>query len=97
MRRERGTRGGKRVVGVYSARGAEIGYISPGDADRLAGLVFAARAIFQGADTFGAIARVTFDGSTPSLPQPKPKPQRITPPRPTADEYCDIFPIRAAG
>ncbi|WP_461159275.1 HIRAN domain-containing protein [Sphingobium sp. TomMM35A] len=97
LRRERGTRGGKRAVGVYSPRGVQIGYVSPSQADRVAGMVAIARAIFQRPDTFGAVARITFDGSTPVLPEPKPKPRRDPPPRPPADEFCGIFPSRAAG
>ncbi|WP_397586693.1 hypothetical protein [Sphingobium fuliginis] len=92
LRRERGTRAGKRVVGVYSARGIEIGYVLPAQVDRVAGLVSIARAIFQEAETFGALGRLTFDGSTPTLPQPKPKPERREPERRPPDEFCDIFP-----
>ena len=94
LRRERGTRGGRRVVGVYSARGVQIGYVFPEAAERVAGQIAVARAIFQCAETFGAVARITLDGSTPALPPPRPKPERRDPPRPPRDEFCDIFPAR---
>jgi len=96
LKRRSGTRGGSRVVTVYSPRGIEIGYISPSDADQVAGLISIVRAIFQNADTFGAVGRFTFDGSAPTLPAPKPKPERREPPRPPVDEFCDIFPKRRA-
>ncbi|AJR24575.1 hypothetical protein [Sphingobium sp. YBL2] len=96
LRRERGTRAGKRVVGVYSARGIEIGYVLPAQADRVAGLVSIARTIFEREDSFGAVARATFDGSAPTLPAPKPK-WKVEPVPEPADEFCDIFPARAAG
>lgn len=89
LRRERGTRAGKRVVGVYSARGIEIGYVLPAQVDRVAGLVSITRAIFEREDSFGAVARVSFDGSAPALPAPKPKWQ-AEPIREPADEFCDI-------
>lgn len=94
LRRERRDRSGGWKIGVYSPRGVQIGYVLPGQIEWSAGMLSTARAIFQGADTFGAVARVTFDGSAPMLPRPKPKPERREPPRPPADEYCDIFPAR---
>ncbi|QPI73948.1 hypothetical protein [Sphingobium sp. Cam5-1] len=97
LKRRSGTRGGRRVVAVSSPRGIEIGYISPRDADRVAGLISVTRAIFQGADTFGAVGRFTFDGSAPALPAPKPKPERRERPRPPIDEFCDIFPKRRSA
>lgn len=92
LRRERRPIGGRAAVGVYSARGVQIGYVSPEDADMIAGQIAVARAIFSNADTFGAVGRFTLDGSTPALRQPKPKPQRIVPAGYPADEYCDILP-----
>ena len=92
LRRERRDRSGGWKVGVYSSRGVQIGYVLPSQLEWGAVMLSTARAIFQGADTFGAVARVTFDGSAPTLPKPKPKPERREPPRPPADEYCDIFP-----
>ncbi|AOF97023.1 hypothetical protein [Sphingobium sp. RAC03] len=94
FRRERSTIEGKRAVGVYSPRGIQIGYAHPGDADELAGMVAVARAVFQTADTWGAVIRVTLDGSTPSLPVPKQRTRYVRPPAEPADEYCDIFPAR---
>ena len=92
LRRERRDRSGGWKIGVYSPRGVQIGYVMPNQLEWSAGMLSTARVIFQGEETFGAVARVTFDGSTPTLPKPKPKPERREPPRPPADEYCDIFP-----
>ena len=100
LRRETEKRRGSRVIGVYSPRGVQIGYIFPDRLGHAARLTSIARAIFQNPDTFGAVARIAFDGRTPTLPQPKPKPRRVPPPRPPADEFCDIFPSdarRSAG
>lgn len=93
FRRERAGRDGKRSVGVYSARGIQIGYVYEGRADWLAGQIAVARAIFQCADTFGAVIHATFDGSTPALPE---APQRMTrarsrPPAEPVDDFCGIF------
>lgn len=95
FRRERSTIEGKRAVGVYSPRGVQIGYAHPGEADEIAGLIAVARAVFQTADTWGAVIRVTLDGSTPTLPAPIPRSRHVRPPAEPADEYCDIFPARA--
>lgn len=92
LRREAEKRRGSRIVGVYSPRGVQIGYIFPDRLGHAVRLTSMARAIFQNPDTFGAVARINFDGRAPTLPQPKPKPRRIMPPRPPADEFCDIFP-----
>jgi hypothetical protein len=72
----------------------QIGYLWPDDAERVAGLVAVARAIFHRPDTFGAVARIRFDGSSPMLPPAKPKCERREPPRPPRDEFCGIFPTR---
>lgn len=92
LRRERSIIGGHPAVGVYSEGGVQIGYVTPDAAGMVAGQLAVARAIFVNADTFGAVARITFDGSTPTLPQPKRKPERIIPAGYPADDYCDIFP-----
>jgi hypothetical protein len=92
LKRERWPIGGKPAVGVYSRRGNQIGYIWPADAELVFGLVDQARAIFQGAESIGAIVRLTFDGSLPALALPKPKPRLIIPPREPRDDYCEIFP-----
>ncbi len=97
LRRETEKRRGSRIIGVYSPRGVQIGYIFPDQLGAAVRLTSMARAIFQGPDTFGAVARIAFDGRAPTLPAPKPKRERINSPRPPADEFCDIFPARAAG
>jgi len=95
LRRERAIVGGHAAVGIYSARGIQIGYAWPDSADEIAGQVAVARAIFQRPETWGAVARITLDGSAPTLPQPKAKPELRLPPQPPRDEYCDIFPTRS--
>ncbi|MGW8202961.1 hypothetical protein ACWGM0_10490 [Sphingomonas bisphenolicum] len=97
FRRLRGPAGGLRSVGVYSERGVQVGYVGPDDLAQMPGLVSLGRAVFQSADTWGCVIRATADGSTPTLPQPKPRPQIIYPPRPPVDEYCDIFPAGKQG
>ncbi|MET0249207.1 MAG: hypothetical protein ABW164_05710, partial [Sphingobium sp.] len=88
--------GGQRVVGVYSADGVQLGYVASERSDEIAGQVAVARAIFQRADTFGAVIRVTLDGTTPTLPV-RPEPRRFpAPPVPPPDEYCGIFPNHRA-
>lgn len=94
LRRERRDRSGGWKISVYSPRGVQIGYVMPNQAEWCAGRLSVAQAIFQCSETFGAVARVTFDGSAPMLPRPKPKPERREPHRPPRDEFCDIFPAR---
>lgn len=60
-----------RAIGVYSVRGVQIGYIPAEQAQWIGGQIAVIRAIFQRADTFGAVIRVTFDGSAPVLPVEK--------------------------
>lgn len=95
LRRERGARGGRPVVGVYSERGLQLGYIWPDRVQEVAGLVAVARAIFRSADTFGCIIHITVDGSTPILPAPPRPPERRAqaPAAPMRDEFASIFPI----
>lgn len=95
LRRERGVRGGRPVVGVYSERGVQLGYIWPDRVQEVAGLVAVARAIFRSADTFGCIIHITVDGSTPVLPAPLRQPERRAqvPAAPKRDEFAGIFPI----
>lgn len=83
-----------RAIGVYSARDVQIGYIQAEYAQWIGGQLAVVRAIFQRADTFGAVIRVTFDGSTPVLPVQKPKPVRSIPI--TGDEVDDDWPPRAS-
>lgn len=96
LRRERHRVRGARAVGVYSPRGVQIGYVSSPDADHIAGQVAVARAVFQRSDTFGAVISLTLDGTTPTLPQPKPDRPRGRPAPDPVDEFCDIFPARVA-
>lgn len=97
LRRENGTRGGRPMVGVYSDRGEQMGYISPDRAQDVAGLVAVARAIFRRADTFGCVIDITVDGSTPALPATARQPDRQARPQVEArrDEFASIFPIAA--
>jgi hypothetical protein len=91
LRRERAKIGHHRAVGVYTSRERQIGYLRPEEVDLILPDIGTARAIFQSAETFGAVVRITLDGSKPTLPQPKPKPQLRMPPQPPRDEYCGIF------
>ncbi len=53
----------------------QLGYISSQRAVRIAQLIrqgHTITAIFQEATRFGAVARVSFDGTVPDLPQPVP-------------------------
>lgn len=95
LKRERFLIGGHPAVGVYSARGRQIGYIWPHHAHLLLEFTRVARAIYQSAETFGAVVRVTVDGSLPTIALPKPKPRLIMPPREPRDEFCDIFAQRS--
>jgi len=60
-----------RAIAVYSTRGIQIGYIRAeraplvGNALRRGGV----KAIFQQSTPWGAVIRVHFDGSEPTLPQ----------------------------
>lgn len=97
LRRERQPIGGRRAVGVYTADGDQLGYIHPPQADEVASVVAVARAVFQRPDTFGAVIRVTLDGTTPTLPAPAPRRQRTGPPAEPVDQFCDIFPNGPEG
>jgi hypothetical protein len=65
-----------RAISVYSMRDVQLGYIQAEYAQWIGGQIAVIRAIFQRADTFGAVIRATFDGSAPVLPAEKPKPPR---------------------
>jgi len=97
FRRLRGPTDGKRLIGIYSERGVQIGYVTPGDIAQMPGLASVGRAVFQNADKWGCVIRATADGSTPALPQPKPKPQIIHHPRPPRNEFRSIFPHTQGG
>ncbi|WP_232307448.1 HIRAN domain-containing protein [Sphingobium chungbukense] len=88
LRREPKNPADSRAIGVYSARDVQIGYVPAEQAQWIGGQLAVIRAIFQRADTFGAVIRVTFDGSEPALPVEKPV-QRGAPPPPDPDGYGD--------
>ena len=102
LRREPKNPADSRAIGVYSMRDVQIGYIQAEYAQWIGGQIAVVRAIFQRADTFGAVIRATFDGSTPVLPVEKPKPARPQmadldgyggddwPPREPKDDYGGI-------
>jgi len=63
------------AIAVYSERGVQLGYISSQRAVRIAQLFrqgHTITAIFQEATRFGAVARVSLDGTVPDLPSPTP-------------------------
>jgi hypothetical protein len=63
----------ERAVAVFSARGIQIGYLRAERAPLIGGMIKAGteiRAIFQAATKWGAIVRITTDGTDPVLPLP---------------------------
>lgn len=88
LRREPKNPADSRAIGVYSLRNVQIGYVPAEQAQWIGGQLGEIRAIFQRADTFGAVIRVTFDGSEPSLPVEKPV-RRSAPPPHDPDGYGD--------
>ncbi|WP_416463160.1 HIRAN domain-containing protein [Sphingomonas sp. VDB2] len=86
LRREPKNPADSRAVAVYSMRDVQIGYIRAEQAQWIGGQLAMVRAIFQRADRFGAVIRVTFDGSAPVLPVEKPTP---APPPPSYDAGFD--------
>ncbi|WP_300116438.1 hypothetical protein [Sphingobium sp.] len=99
LRREHGKRGGLPMVGVYSERGVQMGYIWPDRSQEVAGLVAVARAIYRSADAFGCVIHITVDGSTPTLPPPYRRAgRRVDPPAaPPHEEFGSIFPLAPRG
>jgi len=62
------------AVAVFSARNIQIGYLRSVDAVFVASILRRGdtiRAVFQEATTWGALIRVSFDGSVPVLPERK--------------------------
>lgn len=60
------------AVAVYSERDVQLGYVSSQRAVRIAQLIrqgHTITAIFQEATSYGAVARVAFDGEVPVLPE----------------------------
>ncbi|KKW92234.1 hypothetical protein YP76_09860 [Sphingobium chungbukense] len=102
LRREPKNPADSRAIGVYSERGIQIGYVPAEQAQWIGGQLAVIRAIFQRADTFGAVIRATFDGSTPVLPVEKPVERRAPasdpdgygdddwPPREPKDDFSSI-------
>ncbi|WP_037492453.1 HIRAN domain-containing protein [Sphingobium indicum] len=76
LRREPNNPADSRAIAVYSERNVQLGYVPAEQAQWIGSLLPTVRAIFQRADTFGPVIRVTFDGSEPVLPVIKPKPER---------------------
>lgn len=72
LRREPKNPADSRAIGVYSMREVQIGYIRAEQAQWIGAMLDSMVAIFQRADTFGAVIRVTFDGSAPLLPKSLP-------------------------
>ena len=72
LRREPKNPADSRAIGVYSMRDVQLGYIPADYAQWIGGQLASIKAVFQRADTFGAVIRVTFDGSEPVLPVEKP-------------------------
>jgi hypothetical protein len=59
------------AIAVYSARNIQIGYLRSVDAVFISSLLRrgeTVRAVFQEAATWGALARVSFDGEVPVIP-----------------------------
>lgn len=71
LRPEPGNAHDERAIAVFSARGAQIGYLPAERAPRIGALIRQGReviAIFQGAGEHGAWIRLAFDGEEPVLP-----------------------------
>jgi HIRAN domain. len=94
LRREPKNPADSRAIGVYSARGIQIGYIRAAQAQWIGGQLADIKAIFQRPDTFGAVTRVTFDGSEPVLPTEKPKERPAPARRDDPEGYDDDWPPR---
>ncbi|EZP65275.1 hypothetical protein BV96_04699 [Sphingomonas paucimobilis] len=88
LRREPKNPADSRAIGVYSTRGIQIGYVPAEQAQWIGGQLAVIRAIFQRAESVGAIIRATFDGSEPVLP-PEKAVQRPAPPPSDPDGYGD--------
>lgn len=73
LRREPKNPADSRAIGVYSCRGVQIGYVSAERASLVGQWIKRGqvRAIFQREDTFGAVIRISTDGSAPELPVEK--------------------------
>ena len=57
-----------RAIAVYSARGIQIGYVPAEQAQWIGGRLGEVRAVFQRAEPYGAVIRISFDGTDPVLP-----------------------------
>lgn len=87
LRREPKNPADSRAIGVYSARGIQIGYIRAEQAQLIGSYMARGvlKCIFQRADVWGAVIRCTIDGSEPVLPEPPKKHWRNNPPAPRDD------------
>lgn len=92
-----------RAIAVYSSRGVQIGYVPADYAQWIGGRLAEIKAVFQRAEPYGAVIRITFDGSDPILPDdpfhrvkgdPAADPdgwgEDDWPPRPPRDEFGGI-------
>lgn len=82
------------AVAVFSARGAQIGYVTAERAPMVGARIRAGdqvRAILQGVDANAGYARVTFDGSEPTLPVASVS-RDVPPPAPTGADDCGFYP-----
>lgn len=80
-------------IEVRSARDRQIGYIHAEQAASLLSRLELIKAVFQTADTFGAVVRVSFDGTPPTLPEERrarPKRTRNWPPHAPRDDFVGI-------
>ncbi|QUT08331.1 HIRAN domain-containing protein [Sphingobium phenoxybenzoativorans] len=98
MKREPKNPADSRAIGVYPLRGVQIGYVPAEQAQWIGQHLADIRAVFQRDDTFGAVIRVTFDGTIPTLPveQGSARPRRFRPrdddwpPPEPKDDYSDV-------
>ena len=64
----------ERAVGVFGARGTQLGYFPAERSGRIGRLIREGRevrSVFQAPSAFGAWIRVAFDGELPVLPEPR--------------------------
>ena len=92
LRREPKHPADSRAIGVYSVRGFQLGYIRAEQAQWIGAMLGSAKAVFQAAEAFGAVIRVTFDESDPVLPVARQKPSRASdwPPPEPRDDFAGI-------
>lgn len=79
LKREPRNKHDSRAIGVYSVRDVQIGYVRAEQAQMIGSAMDSITAVFQRPDTWGAVIRISFDGTTPVLPVEKPRPARHRP------------------